>query len=64
MKRKIVIQGEDREKISSPHSIEILGAKILHKWEYMIWIGSSYNFSSILVIFGWKNWKNRLASPF
>jgi hypothetical protein len=50
----MVLQGEGRGKISSPHSVNILGTKILPKWGGMIQIGSSYNFSSILVLSGWK----------
>jgi hypothetical protein len=34
------------------------------KVEEKFLIGSSYNFSSILVLFGWKNWRNWLAGPF
>jgi hypothetical protein len=29
----------------------------------MIWNGSLYNLSSILVLFRWKNWRNWLARP-
>jgi hypothetical protein len=38
------------EKISSPHLVIIFGTKSLPKWEGMIQIVSSYNFSSILVL--------------
>jgi hypothetical protein len=33
---KLVLQGEGRGKISSPHSIKILGTKSLPKWGGMI----------------------------
>jgi hypothetical protein len=48
--RKAVLQGEGRRKLSSPHSIKILGTKILPKWGGMIQIGSLYYFSSISML--------------
>jgi hypothetical protein len=59
----MVIQGEGRGKIPSPHSVNILGNEILSKLGGMIHNGSLYNFSYILVLFRWKNWRNSLARP-
>jgi hypothetical protein len=59
----MVLQREGRGKISSPHSVNILGTKILPRWGGMIWIVSSFNFSSILLLYGWKNWRNWIAIP-
>jgi hypothetical protein len=50
----MVLRGERRGKFSSPHLVNIFGTKNLNKWGGIIWIGSSYNFSYILVLFGWK----------
>jgi hypothetical protein len=46
----VVLKGEGRGKISSPHLVNILGTKSLPKWECMIWIGSLYYFTSISMI--------------
>jgi hypothetical protein len=53
-KKKVVLQGEGRGKISSPHLVNILGTKSLHKWGGMLWIGSLYCFSSISILSEWK----------
>jgi hypothetical protein len=50
----MVLQGEGRGNISSPHSVNILGTKILPKWRGMIQIGSLYCFSSISILSEWK----------
>jgi hypothetical protein len=52
--RKAVLQGEGIRKISSPHSIKILGTKNLPKWGGMIYIGPLYYFSSISMLSEWK----------
>lgn len=69
----MVIQGELRGIISSPHSTkDFEGRKSLCKWSGVIHIGPLYNvssilvlsnFSSILVLSRWKNWKNWIAWP-
>jgi hypothetical protein len=51
---EVVPKGEIRGKISSPHSIKLLGARSLPKWGGMIHIGSLYYFSSILMLSKWK----------
>jgi hypothetical protein len=53
-KNKVVLQGEFRGKISSPHSINLVGTKRIPKWKGMLYIGSLYG----------KNWRNQLAGSF
>ena len=53
-KDKMVLHGEGRGNVSSPHLVKLLGTKILPKWGVMIHIGSLYNFSSISVLSSWK----------
>jgi hypothetical protein len=62
-KGKMVVEGEGRGKFSSPHSIKYFGDQSLPKWGGMIQIGSLFNFSSILVLSRWKNWRNWLVGP-
>jgi hypothetical protein len=50
----VVLQREGRGKISSPHSVKLLGTKSLPKWGGMIRIGSLYYLSSISMILEWK----------
>ena len=50
----MVLQGEGRGKVSSPHLVKLLGTKILRKWGVMIHIGSLYNFLSISILSRWK----------
>jgi hypothetical protein len=50
----MVLQREGRGKISSLHSVNILGTIMIPKWGVMIHIESSYNFSSISILYGWK----------
>jgi hypothetical protein len=50
----VVVQGEGRGKISSPHATNILGTKNLPKWGGMIFIRSLYYFLSISILSGWK----------
>ena len=50
----MVLQGEGRGKFSSPHSVNILGTKIIPKSKGMIHIRSFYYFSSILMLSEWK----------
>jgi hypothetical protein len=54
IQNKVVVQGEGRGKLSSPHLVNILGTKILPKWGDMIWIGSFYYFSSFSMLSKWK----------
>jgi len=49
-KNKVVLEGEGKGKIYSPHSIKILGKKILPKCGGMIHIQSVYYFSSISML--------------
>jgi hypothetical protein len=51
---KVVLQGEGRGKISSPHLVNILGTKSLLKWGGMIWIGSLYYLSYISILSEWE----------
>jgi hypothetical protein len=53
-KRKMALEGEGRGNIFSPHLVKLLGTKILSKWGGMIWIGSLYYCSSILMFSEWK----------
>jgi hypothetical protein len=46
----VVLQGECRGKISSPHSVRLLEIKNLRKWGGMIRIGSLYYLSSISML--------------
>jgi hypothetical protein len=50
----MVFQGEGKGIFFLTSFSKYFGTKILSKWGGMIQIGSSYNFSSILVLFGWK----------
>jgi hypothetical protein len=45
----VVLHGEGRGKISSPHLVNNLGTKSLTKWGGMIRIGSFYYLSSIVI---------------